>query len=92
LQVRQRLGLDGRILDVDYEMVRSDPMQIIRDAYALSPHTLTDDAGQKMLAWHHENEQGKHGQHTYSLAEFGLTDTQIQSNFGTYMQRFIHDK
>jgi hypothetical protein len=92
LQVRERLGLDGRILDVDYEMVRSDPMEIIRNAYALSPHTLTDDADQKMLAWHQDNEQGKHGQHTYSLAEFGITDTQIQSNFGTYIQRFIQYK
>jgi len=92
LRVRERLGLDDRILDVDYEMVRSDPMQIIRNAYALSPYTLTDDADQKMAAWHADNEQGKHGQHTYSLAEFGITEAQIRTNFGPYMRRFIHDK
>jgi hypothetical protein len=89
LVVRKRLNLESRVLDVDYEMVRHDPMPIVREAYARSPFELSEEADQKMLAWHNHNVQGKHGKHEYSLQEFGLHDTDIQQNFGEYMTKFI---
>lgn len=89
LDARDRLTINDRILDVDYEMVRNDPMQIIRDAYARSPHTLSDEAERTMLAWHVQNEQGKHGRHAYSLEEFGLSDADIEEEFGHYINQFI---
>lgn len=92
LDVREHLKLDDRILDVDYDMVRQDPMQIIREAYGRSPYELSDEADRKMEAWHILNEQGMHGKHQYSLEEFGLTDTDIEENFGGYIQRFINTK
>lgn len=90
LAVRERLQLDDRILDVDYELVRHDPMKIVREAYAKSPYELSPEADEKMLAWHTHNVQGKHGKHEYSLAEFGLTPDDIEDNFGHYMSRFIN--
>ena len=89
LSVREDLKLDDRILDVEYENVRHDPMSIIREAYARSPYTLDQEADQLMLDWHHENVQGKHGSHEYSLDEFGLSEADIEENFGTYMRRFL---
>lgn len=92
LETRERLALDGRILDVDYDVVRNDPMRAIRDAYALSPHDLTESAAQAMEAWHLHNEQGKHGKHEYSLEEFGLSDADIEQCFGSYRARFLTQK
>jgi len=89
LDVRDRLKLDDRILDVDYQMVREDPMSIIREAYARSSYELTAEADQKMLDWHNQNIQGKHGRHEYSLEEYGLSDADIEQNFSQYMTRFI---
>lgn len=89
LVVREKLRLDDRILDVDYEKVRHDPMSIVRDAYARSPYVLTDEADQIMLEWHNENVQGKHGKHEYSLEEFGLSGADIEQSFDSYMHRFI---
>ena len=91
LDVRDRLKLDDRILDVDYEMVREDPMSIIRQAYARSSYELTAEADQKMLDWHNQNIQGKHGRHEYSLEEYGLSDADIEQNFSQYMTRFIQN-
>ena len=89
LSVREDLKLDDRILDVEYETVRHDPMSIIREAYARSPYSLSDEADQTMLEWHNENVQGKHGSHEYSLEEFGLSQEDIEENFGPYMRRFL---
>ena len=92
LAVRERLKLDERILDVDYETVRHDPMSIIREAYAGSPFVLTGEADRQMLAWHRENAQGKHGRHDYSLQEFGLSEADIEQHFGHYIDRFINHR
>lgn len=92
LKVRGRLQLDDRIIDVDYEKVRHDPMLCIRKAYAKSPFELTDEADKKMVAWHNDNVQGAHGKHEYSLEEFGLNNTDIEQGFGQYMNTFINNK
>ena len=31
---------------------------------------------------------GKHGTHSYGLAEFGLTDEQVLERFAPYVERF----
>ncbi|OCC22889.1 hypothetical protein MB02_14040 [Croceicoccus estronivorus] len=92
MDMRRNLAIEDRILDVDYDMVRRNPMQVIRDAYARSPHELSDEADRSMLAWHTQNEQGKHGSHTYSLQEFGLTEADIERDFGRYIDGYIGRK
>jgi hypothetical protein len=41
-----------------------------------------------MQRWLAENPQGKHGKHRYDLAQFGLTEDQVQTAFGDYQQRY----
>jgi len=90
LATRDRLGLDSRIFDVPYDQIRSDPMPIFREIYRRAGHTLTAEAERGMLQWEKENEQGKHGQHIYSLEQFGLSEQKIDDAFGEYLRRFIN--
>ena len=89
LEARDRLKLDGRILDVKYEDIRSDPMAVVRAVYSKAGLPLTPMAEQKMQAWHDSNEQGRFGKHEYSLAEFGLSEASIDAAFADYIKRFI---
>jgi hypothetical protein len=89
LEVRDRLQLDDRILDVTYEEVRTDPMSIAERIYDRAGRTLDDAAHQSMEGWHDANEQGRFGAHEYSLEEFGLTEQMIDDAFGEYIDRFI---
>lgn len=91
MDARHRLNLDDRIIDVDYEQVRSDPMSIMQMAYELSPYELNVHTREKMLEWHNSNEQGRYGKHRYSLQEFGLHEDDIERGFGKYSRRFIRN-
>lgn len=89
LDARKRLHLDGRILDVHYHDIRSDAMPVIRQVYRHAGWELTAEAEQAMRQWESDNEQGKHGQHSYSLEELGLTEQMIDQEFADYRRRFI---
>ena len=90
LEARKRLKLDQRILDVPYDMVREDPMTIIRKLYSLANLSLDAHSEQTMTNWHQSNEQFKHGKHEYSLKEFGLSNEKIDNAFSDYIQQFIN--
>ncbi len=89
LEARDRLGLNDRILDVDYEQVRTDPMSIVKEVYRRAGRALSPESEQKMAAWHATNEQGAFGKHVYSLEEFGLSEAGINKAFAEYIRRFI---
>jgi Sulfotransferase family len=89
LEARDRLRLNGRILDVKYQQVRNDPMSVVREIYRRAGRTLSAEAEQKMAAWHATNEQGRFGKHEYSLEEFGLSEVGIDKAFAEYIRRFI---
>ena len=89
LEVRDRLALDDRILDVSYDQVRSDPMAIMEQVYDRAGRVMSDEARRDMAQWHDTNEQGRFGVHQYSLEEFGLTEELIDDAFAEYIDRFI---
>jgi hypothetical protein len=88
LDARDRLHLDQRIIDVRYEDIRGNVMPLIREIYQRAGRELTPDAEQAMLRWERDNEQGKHGKHTYSLDESGLDEATISLRFVEYWRRF----
>jgi sulfotransferase family protein len=89
LQLRDSLGLESRILDINYDSIRDGGMPLIRQAYELAGWDLTPEAATAMMNWERANEQGKHGEHRYSLEEFGLTEGQVNRAFKEYIERFI---
>lgn len=89
LEARKRLRLDDRVIDVDYEDIRTNIMPTIREAYRRAGRVLSPQAEQAMLRWEQENEQGKLGKYEYSLDEFGLTEEMVDTAFANYIDRFI---
>ena len=63
-------------------------MAVVREIYRRAGHPLTAEAEQGMRDWEQDNEQGKHGQHRYSLEEFGLSGQIVDQAFSEYIRRF----
>jgi hypothetical protein len=89
LEARTRLGLDERIVDVEYEDIRIDPMSVIHRIYERAGRAIDPESERRMATWHDTNEQYQYGRHEYSLAEFGLTEAAIDDAFSDYIPRFI---
>jgi LPS sulfotransferase NodH len=68
----------GRVIDVEYNRLVSNPLETVAMIY----RTLGLDFGkehEKAVAAHaRRNRKGKHGLHSYSLADFGLTDQSVR--------------
>jgi len=88
LEARDRLRLDGKIIDVRYEQVRTDPMPIVREAFKRTGQPLSAAAEQQVLKWDKEHEQHRFGKHTYSSERYGITREKITDLFGDYIYRF----
>ncbi|MEO8723048.1 MAG: sulfotransferase [Sphingobium sp.] len=89
MAIRDKHNLGDRIMDVQYEQIRTNPISAFRELYERAGHVLAPESEDLMLSWERDNEQGRHGAHTYSLEEFGLTDRVIDHYFGEYIRRFI---
>jgi hypothetical protein len=82
---------DRSIVDVQYQDFVRDPIGTMRTVY---DHTsdgdrpLTDEAAASMQAYLGENPQGKHGRHSYDLAEFGRSAAEAREQFGDYIARY----
>ena len=89
LAAREKLNLNDRIIDIQYERIRNDAINVVQEIYRSIGAPL--DAGQLryVVDWEIDNEQHKHGQHSYSLEEFGLSRERLESSFAEYIQRFI---
>ncbi|MDP3491691.1 MAG: sulfotransferase [Hyphomonadaceae bacterium] len=89
MESRDRLGLDGRILDIPYQRIRTDSLSVIREIYQHAEHTLAPESEQLMKDYELTNEQGKHGAHEYSLEGYGLSESAINNSFREYNRRYI---
>ncbi len=87
-EFRQRPGMNARFVDVDYSAMLAAPMAEVERIYDRLGLDLTLAAKSRMEAWLAKNGQGRYGAHDYSLAECGLTEQDIDDNFGDYMDRY----
>ena len=72
---------EAAFIDVDYDRLVGAPLDTVRAIYAFDEMELTPDVEARMQAYLAENAQGKHGRHTYDLAEFGLHADEIRARF-----------
>lgn len=80
-------GADS-IYDVQYADTVSDPIGTVRGIYDHFGEPFTAEAEAAMQAYMADNQQGKHGKHTYDLAEFGLTRDGVRAQFKDYIDRY----
>ena len=80
-------GADA-ILDVQYADNTRDPIGTVRRIYERFDEPLSAEAEAAMQAYLANNQQGKHGKHTYDLAEFGLSRAGVHARFKDYIEHY----
>ena len=76
------------ILDVQYADTMRDPMGVVRGIYRHFDEPLSDEAEAAMLAYLAANPKGKHGSHSYDLAEYGLSKEGVHERFKDYIESY----
>jgi len=79
---------EGRFADVPFGAQVANPVAAVADAYAQFDMPLLDAARDRMQDWAAAHEKGRHGEHRYTLAEFGLDANSIRDRFRFYLERF----
>jgi len=74
--------------NVEYKEMVKNPIEIIRGIYDQYGINFSQEAEQRMRNWLDNNKQHKHGRHRYSMEEYGLTEDDIKSNMGPYLDYF----
>jgi len=74
--------------NVEYSEMIKNPIEIIRGIYDQYGIAFTADAEERMRSWLANNPQHKHGRHQYSMEEYGLTEEDITSTMGPYLDYF----
>ena len=77
------------IFDVNYDDLMEQPIFTVRRIYDHFGLKWSDEFEKGMESWLHDNPQGKRGRHTYSLADFNLTEEDIEARYGDYMKSFL---
>ncbi|EQA97406.1 hypothetical protein FHS51_004061 [Sphingobium wenxiniae] len=88
LDMRDNLFEPENVFDMQYTDVIKDPVGSIERAYAYFGMTLSDISKTRILAYLADNGKDKHGVHSYSAEEFGLSEDMLRTLFKDYIERF----
>lgn len=69
-----------------YDELMSDPLGQMQKLYEWLGETWSSAAHSGMSRWLEQNPQGRFGRHSYSLAEWGLSEQQLQPYFADYLR------
>ena len=75
-------------LNLEFKKMIKDPILEMEEVYNFIEEDFTDQAENAMNAWKEEN-QHEMGAHQYSLEEFGLESSFIDSYFSEYINQYI---
>jgi hypothetical protein len=87
LDVRDRAAA-SQFLDVNFESIESDPIGTVERVYDFLNWPLTTEARTAMQNFLAANPKNKHGVHSYTLEQFGLSRTAESLRFRNYRERF----
>jgi sulfotransferase family protein len=87
IDFRKRLG-DGRFVDVSFADLQADPIGTVEKSYAQLGLSFTDAARARVREWADQHKPGSRGEHTYELADYGLTAEQVREPFREYLATY----
>jgi hypothetical protein len=76
-----------QFFDVDHSAIYADPLGTVRAIYDRFELTLAPSAAARMQGWIAANPPGKHGEHRYDVASFGISAEDIRRRFADYIDR-----
>ena len=87
MAARARLG-DDRFFDVHHLELAADPIGVLRRVYDFLGLELRSSFEQDVRDWHRTNRSGAHGTHSYTPEQFGLSTSEIRSDYEFYIRHF----
>ncbi len=78
----QQHGRRSQCLDVQHEDFHAGPIGTVKTIYEFAGMTLRPEVETAMRAWLLENPPGKHGEHKYAPADYGLRVEDIRARLG----------
>jgi len=87
MDFRTRVGGD-RFADLAFADLQVDPVGAMGAALDRIGIGFPDSSREAVARWAGGHEPGSHGQHTYSLADFGLDADQVHVRFAPYMNTY----
>ncbi len=76
------------IHDMRYRDIPADPVKAVAGVYAFAGIEFTPTAEQGVRQWLADNPADKHGRHTYSLADYGLTEDRVREVYADYIETY----
>jgi hypothetical protein len=74
--------------DVSFKSLLADPVEAVRGIYTRYDMDFTPAAESGILKWLADNPADKHGKHTYTLEDYGLSTAQIETVYGDYIETY----
>ncbi len=87
MDFRARLG-DDRFADLAFADLQVNPVSAMEEAYERIGVEFSDTSRAAVSTWATTHEPGSHGQHSYDLAEFGLSADQVRERFAPYLESY----
>ena len=91
LAARAQIG-EHRFVDVFNEEVARDPMVAFAKVYDHIGMDISPGLARDIEDYSRRNAPGAHGQHVYTLEEYGLEGGAIRAAFAGYLDRFFPEK
>lgn len=79
---------EAQIYDVRLSDLQARPLEIIEDIYRRFELPFDDDLAERLSARIADEPTAQFGVHDYDIADYGLTEAEIQSRFVDYRQSF----
>ncbi|CAF3996901.1 unnamed protein product [Rotaria sp. Silwood2] len=81
---------DVSCFDVLYDDLLAQPINTVRRIYNHFDLAWSEEFEMAMLAWLHDNPQGKHGRHSYTLNDCGMILDDIELRYREYISMFLN--
>jgi hypothetical protein len=87
MDFRKRVG-DHRFVDVSFAELQTSPIATLETSYAQLGLTLSEAGRTRVQEWADRHQPGSRGEHSYELADYGLTPEQVRERFADYLARY----
>jgi hypothetical protein len=85
---RANASTKRHFLDVHYVDMMADPVREAKRIGAYFGHELTSDGASRISKWVADHPQNQHGEHRYSLEEYGLSVDEVRAAFADYYSTY----
>jgi hypothetical protein len=87
MRFRARLG-EARFADLHFHEQQADPVGAVESAYRKLGIPLGERARARMQEWAGAHRRGQHGEHRYSLDDWGIDAARVRDRYAFYTKHF----